>query len=1291
MSCAEVQIKYQGTGSQSQFNFPFPYQFKSEIIVSIWNNTTKEYDQKLPTDATYPWQITDANPTIVEFTGTLPPSPPASGINEGAIYNLKIERLTNITDIRSIFNAGSSIRAVDLNNNYEQLRFALIEGRCQIPQPVLDYLNEYFWNNYNQTVYSTAGGGTWVSADNRIATTAALDERFQDEADETITSSETWVADDDHIATTQSLENRFDTLIETDILVDATGLTKSATGGQTTIGIGSNSVDLDRIKTADIVQTADYSTTWTGVNDKVSTVGALEARHDVVVSTTQPTTTQVGKQWLNTTPGNQEHRIWDGSAWRIVAVGQPFSPATATIIRYVDATNGSDAVDVTGFLPQSPLQSIKRAIDLINSDSSDGSLVVVAPGVYQETLPIQIERNNVSIVGQALRSCFVQPTQATETNTMFECNSGTLLANMTFVGLKASGTRGNSAYDGDATYGLPENQGWACAFYAGATIKKSPYIQNCTNFTDSSIDNSVKYDQTNLPAGGLGGDTNSAMSGGGILCDGSVPASSSPLRSFVVDSFTQVALDGPGILCTNNGYAQLVSFFGTFCHYHAKALNGGQLNLSNCTTDFGRYGLIADGRSTSAQITGSSVGNAFPAATSVVVDGLSAQGGFFSNQPGSTMIMEVGGNDYQILDASQVSGNQCTVNIYRATNADPNTNLGFVAQIGNNTAVSFKLRSYISTGGHTFEYCGAGTDYSAHPDYGGQAVEANQVVELGGTGSSDAQIYNRGKVWQSSTDENGLFKVGDKFKVDQRRGTITLDGFTVAADLLSDTTPQLGGDLDLNSSDITGTGDINITGSVTTTADASINSLTIGRGAGNISTNTAVGRGALQANTTGTRNTAIGDQALSSNTANHNNVATGHYALQLNTTGSNNVAAGTYALNFNTTGSFNVATGPQALYNNTTASYNVAVGAYALLSNTTGSNNVANGYEALRANTTGHSNVTNGYRALYSNTTGNFNTANGSYALNYNTTASSNVANGYQALYLNTTGSNNVATGWRALYSNTTGSNNVANGLEALRQNTTGNNNVANGYQALYNNTTGNANVATGIQALRANTTGGENTANGWNALYSNTTGANNVAIGREALKVNTTANSNTVVGAYSLYVNTTGNNNVAFGAQALFSNTTGSGNIGIGFLNSGGGYGPVFNPTTENNRLVLGHTAITNAYVKVSWTVTSDERDKMNFAPVPYGLDFVNQLKPTAYQFKVDRDTETPDGDVRYGFKAQDILALEGDNPVIIDTEDADHLKYKGEHLVPVLVNAVQELTTMVKELQTEIKTLKG
>ena len=116
-----------------------------------------------------------------------------------------------------------------------------------------------------------------------------------------------------------------------------------------------------------------------------------------------------------------------------------------------------------------------------------------------------------------------------------------------------------------------------------------------------------------------------------------------------------------------------------------------------------------------------------------------------------------------------------------------------------------------------------------------------------------------------------------------------------------------------------------------------------------------------------------------------------------------------------------------------------------------------------------------------------------------------------------------------------------------------------------------------------------------------------------------------------------------------------------------------------------MGDNSISNAYIRVAWTVTSDLRDKTNFGNVPHGLDFVNQLNPVSFQFKTSREDDTPHGDVRYGFKAQDILALEGDNNVIIDDEQPDHLKYKGEHLVPVLVNAIKELKARIEVLENE------
>ena len=81
--------------------------------------------------------------------------------------------------------------------------------------------------------------------------------------------------------------------------------------------------------------------------------------------------------------------------------------------------------------------------------------------------------------------------------------------------------------------------------------------------------------------------------------------------------------------------------------------------------------------------------------------------------------------------------------------------------------------------------------------------------------------------------------------------------------------------------------------------------------------------------------------------------------------------------------------------------------------------------------------------------------------------------------------------------------------------------------------------------------------------------------------------------------------------------------------------------------------------------------------------LDFVNQITPIEYKFKKSREDNTPHGLTKYGFKAQEILQLEGDNPVIINNEDEENLKLTSAHLMPVLVNAIKELKAEIDELK--------
>ena len=191
--------------------------------------------------------------------------------------------------------------------------------------------------------------------------------------------------------------------------------------------------------------------------------------------------------------------------------------------------------------------------------------------------------------------------------------------------------------------------------------------------------------------------------------------------------------------------------------------------------------------------------------------------------------------------------------------------------------------------------------------------------------------------------------------------------------------------------------------SLTSTNNASINTLTVGLGTGNVATTTAVGYQALNATNTGANNSAFGYQALLVNTSGNSNVVIGHQAGYSNTTGQHNTYSGYRAGFTATTANFNTAYGYQALQTNLDGQQNSAFGRGAA-SFSTGSLITAIGHNALYSTTTGSNLVALGNNAGY-----------GAAGVNANTTGSNNTYIGYQTVGSAATNTNEMVIGYTAV------------------------------------------------------------------------------------------------------------------------------------------------------------------------------------------------------------------------------------------------------------------------------------
>jgi hypothetical protein len=253
----------------------------------------------------------------------------------------------------------------------------------------------------------------------------------------------------------------------------------------------------------------------------------------------KPTVNQLltGELGLNTYDGDlYTVRSRAGIGTDIVNLG---AGATVTNILYV-TQDGNDTN--TG----RKLGDAKRTVGAALSAATTGTVIKVSAGSYIENNPLVIPEQ-VSIVGDSLREVSLSPQNADKD--LFYVSNGNYIAEMSYTG---------TLNPGKAIVSFNPNQiGY---------FDQSPYVQNCTNFIPNSI--------------GMKIDGNKAIG---------------PLKSMVVDSYTQYNQGGIGVSITNEGYAQLVSIF-TICDDIAIFCgSGAACDLTNSNSSFGNYALVADG------------------------------------------------------------------------------------------------------------------------------------------------------------------------------------------------------------------------------------------------------------------------------------------------------------------------------------------------------------------------------------------------------------------------------------------------------------------------------------------------------------------------------------------------------------------------------------------------------------------------------------------------------------------------------------------------------------------------
>jgi len=502
---------------------------------------------------------------------------------------------------------------------------------------------------------------------------------------------------------------------------------------------------------------------------------------------------------------------------------------------YYVAPHGVDNVN-SGKSLAAPWASIKYAAQ----NCGTNSVIYVKNGTYTEQLPIVVP-DTVAIIGDSQRSVIIEPASGNDDggsvpnseSTMFKMSNGSLLMGVTLKGMTGWVAAASPNQDNIAS-STPKGVGVALNPNSSITTK-SPYILECSAIGSGMI---------------------------GAYIDGTVHSSGN--KSMLFHAYTCICDNGVGIWAANNSKVEAVSCFTYFCYFGYASDHGSKIRALNGNNSYGTWGAVSVGFDQSeTPITanvhgeilsadtfvgtisiGDTVTGATSGATATVTSNQAAASRLFvagvsgTFQTGETISNGSGGSATMLATGtSDQTGFICVVDGL-AELPVPGLSIAFAGDTttyviqsvsgtyvdsaseiilvlaqekattsADGTAVTIREGySQIRLTGHDFLSIGTGgvstTNYPGTPTQ--PAAQGNEINEM-----------FPGRIYYVSTDQDGNFRVGEYFRIEQATGKATLNAS--AFDLAGLTSlrlgsigAQLGEQINEFSSDITLSGSSNV-------------------------------------------------------------------------------------------------------------------------------------------------------------------------------------------------------------------------------------------------------------------------------------------------------------------------------------------------------------------------------------------------------------------------------------------------------------------------------------------------